>query len=124
MSAPRIPKIDPVAAPIRRLRLAFSNRISKKMKNNPRQAPKRAARGLDRPNGCSWNDAAMMMNTKIVRIPAISQVIYFDSLSGPNKLYVNKNFGSHKFTQSDLVYHCTLFWPKPFSTAVNDSGAT
>ena len=107
MSAPRIPKIDPAAAPIRRLRLAFSNRISKKMKNNPRQAPKSAARGLDRPNGCSWNEAAMMMITKMVRIPAISHAIYFDSLSGPNRLYVNENFGSHKFTRTHLVYHCS-----------------
>ncbi|SPE33787.1 hypothetical protein SBA2_800033 [Acidobacteriia bacterium SbA2] len=113
ISAPRIPKIDPAPAPIRRFRLAFSNRISKKTKNNPRQAPNSVANGLDRPKGCSWNDAAIMMITKIIRIPAISQVIYRDSLSGPNKLYANENFGSHKFSQLRLVYHCIPFFPKP-----------
>jgi hypothetical protein len=45
------------------------------MKNTPREAPKRAAKDLDRPNGCSWNDAAIMTNTKIMRIPVISQDI-------------------------------------------------
>ena len=46
-----MPRIEPKAAPIKRFRLAFSSRISKKMKNKPRANPKAADLIPDKPNG-------------------------------------------------------------------------
>src|SRR5579862_369834 len=72
MKAPRIPKIDPKAAPSRRFKLALSRRISKKTKKSPRIKPKPADSMFDRPKGRRWNAETVRIMTKMTRTAPIS----------------------------------------------------
>src|SRR5271167_3721662 len=84
MSAPRMPRMEPKAAPIKRFRLAFSNRTSKKMKKIPRAKPKIADLVTEKPKGCKCIAAAVRMITKMIRTAPISQNMRPDLLLEPH----------------------------------------
>src|ERR1017187_9563285 len=72
MRAPRMPRMEPKAAPSKRFRLAFSNRISKKTKKSPRTNPKVADLKSDKPKGRRCSAAMARIMTKMTRTAPIS----------------------------------------------------